>query len=297
MLFSTMISYDLSSADNAKDYGFELNLDEYYRGKENGNDTDGYPVQISPPMWGYAVAIIFTLIWQLFWLLYGWSFLFNPTVPKFIPKATYLLFSIALVLLIVRLYVNANDHVILGLLCQIVLTALLIVALGVAHFMMYYHTHELQIEGLVMDKWLTRILVHNGLALFIAWEVVELMVSINITMQYNSGKALKPDVASSIVLFAYMILVTIWMILETCILDQFMRYTLTIYPVFIWYFATALTEQWGLHRNKQTQNIHWLVAALSYTVIIQVWFFIFRISRHLVYSQFQRNIIKYSRIL
>ena len=199
--------------------------------------------------------------------------------------------------LIVRLYVNANCHVILGLLCQIVLTALLMVALGVAHFMMYYHTHELQIEGLVMDKWLTRILVHNGLALFIAWEVVELMVSINITMQYNSGKALKPDVASSIVLFAYMILVTIWMILETCILDQFMRYTLTIYPVFIWYFAMALTEQWDHHRNKQAQNIHWLVAALSYTVIIQVWFFIFHISRVPVYPQFQRNVAKYSRIL
>ena len=137
----------------------------------------------------------------------------------------------------------------------------------------------------------TNSIVHNGLALFIAREVVELMVSINITMQYNSGKILKPDVASSIVLFAYMVLVTMWMILEACILDQIMRYTLTIYPVFIWYFATALTEQWDHH----TYSL--FVAALSYTVIIQVWFYIFCISRPLVYSQFQRNIAKYSRIL
>ena len=297
VLFITIIFYGLSSANNSSNYGFKLNLYEYYRGKVKDNDTDGYPVQISPPMWGYAVAIIFTFIWQLVWLLYGWSFLFRPTVPKVIPMAAYLSFSLALVFIIGRLYLNAYGYVNPALVCQIFLTASLMVALGLAHFLMYYHTYQLQIEGLVMDKWLTRILVHNGLALFIAWEVVELMVSINIAMQYNSGKELKPDVASSIVLFAYMILVTMWMVLETSILDQFMRYTLTIYPVFIWYFATAITEQWDHHSNKQTRNNNWLVAALAYTVTIQfcrlLFLVCFRFTRPLEWPHRRPN---YSRI-
>lgn len=287
MLVITIIFYGLSSPDKSDNFGFKLSLDEYYRGERDsyGNLTDGYPVQISPPMWGISVAIIFTFTWQLVWLVYGWSFLFRPTVPKVIPMASYLLFSTALALIIVRLYVNANGHVNPGLVCQIFLTAALIGALGLAHFMMYYRTFQLQQEGLGLDKWLTRILVHNGLALFITWEMIELMVHVNITMVYNSGKTVKSDVASTIVLFSYIVVVTGWLILETSILDQFMRYTLSIYPVFIWYFATALTEQWDHHKDKQSRNNSFLVAALCYTVTIQfcrlVFLLFFRIARPL----------------
>ena len=174
------------------------------------------------------------------------------TIPaKVIPMASYILFSSALGLLIGHLYLNANGHVNPALVAQILLTAALVGTLGLAHFLMYYHTFQLQQEGLVVDKWLTRYLVHSELALFISWEVIELMVSVNVAMQYNSGKTAEPDVASSFVLVSYIVVVTIWLILETSVLDQFIRYTQSIYPMFIWYFATALIDSGiTIQRNK-----------------------------------------------
>ena len=339
MLTITIIFYGLSSADNSDNYGFKLNLKEYYQGIKCSNDSDdddnyfeddsdyfeddsdyfeddfdysendsdcnstysdGYPVQITPPMWGYAVAVIFVFIWQLVWLLYSWSFLFRPRVPKVIPLAAHLLFSTALALIILRLYLNANHHVNPGLASQILLTALLICSLALAHFMMYYRTFQLQQEGWVMDKWLTRILVHNGLALLIAWEMVELMLNINITMHYNSGKTVKLDVASSIVLVAYVFVITVWLILETCILDQFMRYTVSIYPVFIWYLMTTLIKQWDHRSYRQSRNNSFLAAALGYTVTIQVcrgiFLLFFRMSRPLNWPQPRQNLGHYQRI-
>ena len=301
VFFITVIFYGLSSSDNSQNFGFKLNLAEYYRGTEDKNGSlDGYPVQISPPMWGYTVAIIVTFIWQLVWLVYGWTFLFRPTIPKVIPMASYILFSTALGLLIVRLYLNANGHVNPALVAQILLTAALVGTLGLAHFLMYYRTFQLQQEGLVVDKWLTRYLVHNGLALFITWEVIELMVSVNVAMQYNSGKEVDADVASSIVLVSYVVVVTIWLILETSVLDQFMRYTQSIYPMFIWYFATALIEQWDHHSEKQTRNNSFLVAALCYTVTIQfcrlIFLAFFRISRPLDWPQSRPSVAGYQRI-
>ena len=302
MLTITIIFYGLASADNSDSYGFKLNLHDYYLGErsENYSLTDGYPVQIAPPMWGYAMAVIFVFTWQLVWVAYSWSFLFRPRVPKVIPLAGHILFSAALALIILRLYLNANRHVNPGLASQILLIALLTCSLGLAHFMMYYRTYQLQQEGWVIDKWLTRILVHNGLALLIAWQVVELMLNINITMHYNSGKTVEVDVASSIVLVAYIVMITIWLILETSILDQFMRYTLSIYPIFIWYFTITLIEQWDHHTHRQTRNNSFLVAALCYTVTIQVCRFIFlvffRISRPLDWPQPRPSVGNYRRI-
>ena len=307
MLTITIVFYGLASPDNSRNYGFKLNLHDYYLGIKSSDNscnctyyTSGYPVQIAPPMWGYGVAVVFTFIWQLVWISYNWSFLFRPRVPKVIPLAAHLLFCTALVLIIVRLYLNANKHVNPGLASQILLTALLIGALALAHFMMYYRTYQLQQEGWIMDKWLTRILVHNGLALLIAWEVVELMLNVNIVMHYNSGKTVKLDVASSIVMVAYIVAITIWMILETTILDQFMRYTLSIYPVFIWYFTATLIEQWDHHRYRQTRNNNFLVAGLCYTVVMQVCRFIFlvlfSISRPLDWPQPRPSVGNYRRI-
>ena len=307
MLTITIIFYGLASAHDSSNYGFKLNLHDYYQGKRSANYslcnctyTDGYPVQIILPMWGYGVAVIFAFIWQLIWIAYNWSFLFRPRVPKVIPLAAHLLFCAALGLIIVRLFLNGNRHVNPGLASQILVTALLVCCLALAHFMMYYRTFQLQQEGWAIDKWLTRILVHNGLAFLIAWEVVELMLNINICMHYNSGKTVKLDVASSIVLVGYIFAITVWFILETTILDQFMRHTLSIYPVFIWYFMTAIIEQWDHHSYRQSRNNSFLVAALCYTATIQVCrlFFLvfFRISRPLDWPQPRPNVGNYRRI-
>jgi len=286
MLLITIIFYGLASADNSDNYGFDLNLEVFYQGY---NYTKGYPLQISPPMWGYSVAIIVMFIWQCAWLLYGWSFLFRPRVPKVIPMASYLLFSAAMGLIIVRLYVYANGHVNPGLVCQILVTALLVGCLGLAHFLMYWRTSRLQQEGWVMDKWITRFVVHNGLALMVTWQIIELLLYINITMQYNSGKTIEADVASSIIIFCYIVFLTLWVIFETTILDQFMRYTVTIYPVCLWFLSTALIEQWDHTRYKQTRNNNLLVGALCYTATVQVcriaFLIFFRISRPLDWPQ------------
>jgi len=315
MLCITIIFYGLASADDSDTYGFDFNLNDFYRkgnvlvnvtNGTNGTkiytfDHRGYAVQISPPMWGYSVAIIVQFIWQCVWMLYGWSFLFRPRVPKLISMATYLLFSTAMGLIIVRLYVYANGHVNPGLVCQILVTAILIVALALAHFLLYYRTSRLQQEGWVWDKWLTRILVHNGLALLVTWQMLELLLGINITMQYNSGKTVRSDIASSIVLTIYFVLLTTWVIFETTVLDQFMRYTAAIYPVCIWFLMTAVIEQWDhdSHRH-QTRNNNLLVAALCYTCTVQVfrigiWIF-FRISRPLDWPQPRPSMGGYRRV-
>ena len=307
VLITTIVFYGLSSADNSNSYGFELNLDKYYQGvfvySTDCNCSKlikGYPLQISPPMWGYSVAVIFVFLWQLIWVAYSWSFLFRPRVTKVIPLATHLLFCIAMALVVLRLYLNCNGHVNPGLATQIVLTALLMLALGLVHFMMYFRTYQLQQEGWLIDKWLARILIHNGLAFLIAWQVVELMLNINVTMHYNSGKTIPLKESSSTVIVGYIAFVTLWMILETTILDQYMRYTLSIYPVFIWYFAVALGNKWDHHNYRQTISNSLLVAALCYTVTIQICrgFFLvyFYMSRPLTWPRPRPNVANYRRI-
>lgn len=299
MLFITIIFYGLSSADDSDKYGFELNLDEIYR-HDNNDTIHGYALQISPPMWGYTVIIIIAFIWQFVWLSYGWTFMFRPRVPKVIPLAAYLLFSIAMGLIIIRLYLYANRDIHPGLTCQILVTAVLILALVLMHFVMYHRTYQLQQEGWLVDKWLTRMLVHNGLAFLITWEVIELLLDINVSMQYTTEKKVRGDVASSIVVAAYFVIITMWLILETTILDQFMRYTISIYPVCIWYLMTAVIEQWNHKRFRQPRNNNFLVAALSYTVTIQIcrmlFLVFFHIFRPLDWPQPRPSTIGYRRV-
>ena len=220
-----------SSSDNASDLGLE----------DVGNVSDSYELVITPDGWTFSIwGVIY--VWQFLWLLYGWRFVVRPSSAKIIPLLTYILFSVSCLLNIGWIYAFTNEQMAVAFVLLLLLSITLYATIGVSVVVFYYRVEHLKRQEQRVDLVLTTILLHNGLAVYATWTSIATLLNMGVIMQYT-GNNRQDETTVGIVVLSILLLVEIaWFLLENSVLDRFVRYIFTIYPVLIWALAGVLSK-------------------------------------------------------
>ncbi|XP_070574944.1 uncharacterized protein [Ptychodera flava] len=104
------------------------------------------------------------------------------------------------------------------------------------------------------DIWATRILVHNGLAIYATWTSIATLLNLCLVLHYFAD--IDMDTATLISHVIVSAEIVFWVIFENFIFDKYLRYTITIYPTAIVAYAGIIDENWD---PTKTTSIYALV--------------------------------------
>ena len=129
------------------------------------------------------------------------------------------------------------------------------------------------------DIWLERFLVHNGLIFFTTWITIATLLNFGIALHYEWGVELY--LASTIALACLSLIILCWFILETFVLDKYVRYTFSEYIVLVVALAGSLVNNFNLDTNYR--NSIFTVVLLAVAGLFAVVKMVVMIYRHRKY--------------
>jgi hypothetical protein len=94
----------------------------------------------------------------------------------------------------------------------------------------------------MVDVWLSRILIHNGLAMFSSWLLVASCVSLSSILTYSWQ--VEMTTASAIALIVIAILVTSYFVIDNLIYPKYTLYVFTPWIVFVSACVAILTKNY-----------------------------------------------------
>lgn len=244
-LVITIIFNAILNTDKASEFGVKDSVGRI--GKDN-------PVDVLPAGWTFSIWILI-YPWQGAWIIYAWTFVFRPLAIIPISKLVHLIFIISCALNITWLYLFGNEEFTASFIMLLLLELTLDVLIAVASYNAYHQAQELIANGQKCDVFLTQVLLNNGIGIYETWVTIATQVNFAVALQYDYDISARTAaiVALSIVL-AEMIL---WFIGEITILDRYIRYTLTVYPVVVWALAGIIANN---YKEGETTSILAVVA-------------------------------------
>ena len=230
----TVIINGILNSSGASKFGVKDSIGQI--GKDN-------PVDILPAGWTFSIWIVI-YSWQGAWILYAWTFVFSCRSSAIVPinKAIHALFVLSCALNITWLYLFGNEKFTAAFVLLLLLELTLDAMIGVATYTSYHQARELIDNGQKCDVILTQILLNNGIGIYETWITIAAQVNFAVVLQYvsDTSSSTAAIVALSIILAEMLT----WFIAEITILDRFVRYTLTVYPVAVWALAGIISNNW-----------------------------------------------------
>ena len=251
-----------------------------------GNISAMYPTDITPANWVFAIcALIY--VWQGAWLLFALTFpLYRPRATRTIPLLVYLPFSIACACNFAWVYLWANEIVAGALAVSIVFAISLILSV-------IFALRNIGLDGNhegdeddwreKLNRWATYVLVHNGLALFASWLCVAWLLNMSIVADKNNklGGAILREDAGTVALSLLTAEIIVWFLLEQTVLEKYVRYIYTIYPVLIVFLVGVLVEHWN-RGMEASRNYIFALGVLVLVGVLQVARLVFAVIFYLV---------------
>lgn len=239
-----------------------------------------YSTDITPANWVFAIwAVIY--LWQAAWLLWAWTFPFRPKAIRTMSLLVYVPFDIACACNIVWVYLWGNV-IVIGALPVIILFALsLILSVAFAVRKTASVAPGGNQEGgwkNTLSRWTTYVLVHNGLALYTTWLCIAWLLNMSIVADAQNGfrGAMSRDDAGTLALSLLTVEVIVWFLLEQTVLERYVRYIHTIYPVLIVAVVGVLVEHWN-RGTEDSRNHIFALGILVLVVILQMARFAFTV--------------------
>lgn len=257
-----------------------LLLFNYYASKPNegpfrhlfGNATTGevsdkFYIEITPAGWAFAIwGLIYA--WQTAWIIYSLTLLCRKNT----------LVVVSPVLLVVYALSSAVNISWLILWSRELLQASSVVLFAIS-FLLYgtlaksYMTVNIETKAVPKrDFILTQVLVNNGIALYATWCTIASLINLTMALAYFHG--VDQDIACTISLSILAVEIVVWFSLENTILDKYVRYTLSIYPVVIWALSASINKNWNPAKRNSVISVVLLAVActlLVIRVIVVVW--------------------------
>ena len=232
-----------------------------------GEVSDKFYIEITPAGWAFAIwALIY--IWQAAWIIYSLTLLCRKDAPNVISPVLLVVYSLASVVNASWIVVWSHEW--------IQISSFLLFAIS---FFLYgtlaksYRTVNLGTKRIPKRDFIaTQVLVNNGVALYATWCTIASLLNLAMAITYFHG--VDQDVASTISLVILALEVVVWFSLENTILDKFVRYTLSVYPVVIWALSASINKNWDpAKRNSIISLILLAVACTLFVtrVVIVVW--------------------------
>lgn len=213
------------------------------------------PVDILPAGWTFSIWILI-YPWQGAWIIYAWTFVCRSSssiTP--VGKLVHVLFIVSCAFNISWLYLFGNEHFTASFIMILLLEVTLDVMIGVASYTAYHQAQELVESGQKRDVVLTQVLLNNGIGVYETWVTIAAQVNLAVVLQYDyeTSSSTAAIVALSIVLAE----MTFWFFAEVTILDRYLRYTLTVYPVVVWALGGIIANN---YEKGETSSVLSLVA-------------------------------------
>ncbi|XP_063247648.1 uncharacterized protein LOC134547520 [Prinia subflava] len=234
-----------------------------------GNISDKYSTEFTPADWTFLIwNVIYT--WQLAWLLYALSGICRRNElgyvfmkPDLLPIPFYVAWCLNNGLNVGWLFLWDREYLLPALVFLIVLCLTTWASLFVSHRALSINSSWF-VKAHKAELWLIRILVQNGLALYLTWTSIATLLNFAVVLIYKWDVPNEKATTASLSILA-LGLVT-WFYLENFFLDKYVRYNLTIYPVVI----TALTGSAcknSSFSSPRTNDV-FIVVLLSLTCLI-----------------------------
>lgn len=222
-----------------------------------GEVSDKYYLEITPAGWAFSIwGLIYT--WQLLWIIYSLSLLCRKTVPEVLSPLFFLFYMLANVCNVSWIVLFSWEKI---QICAFVLFATLF-CLCATLAVSYWRMNKLHTDKFPkFDFWAIQILVNNGIALYATWCTVASLLNLAMAISYFHG--VKQDVASTISLSILSVEIFVWFILENTVLERFLRYTVTIYPVLIWALSASIAKNFDPAKRNSIFTVVLLSAACA----------------------------------
>ncbi|XP_006035381.2 uncharacterized protein LOC102565820 [Alligator mississippiensis] len=201
-----------------------------------GNISNKYNTGFTPAGGTFLIwNVIF--LWQFAWLIYalsgicrrnelGWVYM----KPDLLPISFYLVWILNNILIVGWLFLWDREYLIPALVFLAALTLASYLCLFISHRSLSIHAAWF-LKCHKVDLWLIRILVQNGIALYATWTTIATLLNFTVVLVYEGNVSNKTATTISLCILAIKLL--IWFYVENFLLDKYVRYNLTIYPVVI----------------------------------------------------------------
>ena len=218
------------------------------------------PLQITPAAFSFIIWN-FIYIWQALWVLYAWTFLCRPWMPRTIFMGVYIGYALVNASNITWLYVWGNFYLVVACVVlffsQVFFYPTLVMLVGY-----FYKTHS---EVHKADVILTWILPINGLFFYATWTTIASLVNLAIALQY-SPTDLSGTTSGTISLSLLLVTLVVYFILENTVLYRILHYVLSVYPVVIWALIGVVAAHWGVEGEER--NSRFALGLLIVAIII-----------------------------
>ncbi|XP_062337967.1 uncharacterized protein LOC134036856 isoform X1 [Osmerus eperlanus] len=194
-----------------------------------GNVSKQYETDVTPAGWTFSIwGLIYG--WLTAMVLYLASSLFRGYWSQAVlPYGFYICWISNMVLNMVWLLIWDRE---------LMWAALVVLALmaGTNCCMVLFSCYAVDLYGVWLrhthprDLLCLRLLVQNGVSLYTTWTCIATLVNLSVVL---SVEGVARDTAGTVSLCALLLGVLGWFILENFVLDRYVRYILTIYPVVI----------------------------------------------------------------
>lgn len=232
-----------------------------------------YRVPISPGEWTQVFWLVLYL-WEALWMVFAWTFVCRQHTTCTIHSAFYPLYSLACLLQIGWVFAWGRLFHELSLALVAVQVLVLMVSVGVLSTYLYYIRGTLKFYYMC-NFVLTRVLVLNGTIAYATFSLILMLFNLGAVLIRNAD--VHPDTVSTTVLSLLSSIVVTYFLLENTILDRFLRYIFTVYPVVLWTMIGILTEVWKGRQSLENRDelfaliLTCVVGALS-LIRVLLWF-------------------------
>ena len=173
--------------------------------------------------------------------------IFRYVTPHFMPVGTYVLYSLSSLLRLSWSFVQYIDET--GVICSAIIgvSALFAtVALSIAFRELNKSGADLLRMNLRKDVTTARVLLHNGLAVYVTWEVLSMHEKLGFILTWVGLPVVDARSISLGVLGAWFIL---YCLLDMTVADKYSRFTISPYLVLIFCKTADVVTKWDGGRN------------------------------------------------
>ena len=197
-------------------------------------DSDISPSPQTFAIWGLIYAF------QLAWIIYSLTLLCRKSkdgylyyTPYFMPLSFYLLYCVSNACNTSWLFLWDREYIYASSAILIASTVVLMASLIVQVVSLANTAQELIQQGKSRELFWVRLLVHNGIGMYVTWTVVASLVGLSIMLIYREP-FLTQEAASAISASLLSVAVLAYTILDVFIIDKNTRYLFTPYLVLLW---------------------------------------------------------------
>ncbi|XP_012670519.2 uncharacterized protein LOC105889269 [Clupea harengus] len=237
--------------------------------------TQKYVTDITPARWSLFVWD-FTYVWLLCMHIYLLTGLFRRSASSWMYAYPAVLPYAFHVILITNIIMNVSY---LFLFDRELLLASLVMSATMAFtncLLMFFSCYGLKVYGAWLNKhhsldlWLLRILVQNGVAMYTTFTSVATLLKLTIVLNYNLMSSSNSAIISLSLLLAGIL---IWFVVENFLLENHLRYILSVYPVVILVLAGIVSHssQFGLNDIVSAALLGVTCILLIIRIALVVW--------------------------